>query len=60
VLGVGEYALNGWQLVDRFQRFEAMYVALKYLSFARLGLPYMGVGRNRHPYKGANHVSLVR
>ena len=46
VLGVGEYALNGWQLVDRFQRFEAMYVALKYLSFARLGLPYMGVGRN--------------
>lgn len=46
VLGVGEYALNGWQPVDRFQRFEAIYVALKYLSFARLGLPYMGVGRN--------------
>ncbi|TXF90654.1 glycosyltransferase [Neolewinella aurantiaca] len=46
VLGVGEYAYNGWKIIDRFQRFEAMYVALKYLSFARFGLPYMGVGRN--------------
>lgn len=33
-------------MVDRFQRFEAYYVALKYLSFARAKLPYMGVGRN--------------
>jgi len=46
VLGVGEYALNGWKTIDRFQRFEALYIAIKYLSFARLGLPYMGVGRN--------------
>jgi len=46
VLGVGEYALNGNKTIDHFQRFEAFYVAIKYLSFARLGLPYMGVGRN--------------
>ena len=46
VLGVGRYAYNGWQLIDRFQRFEAFYVAIKYLGFARAGLPYMGVGRN--------------
>lgn len=46
VLGVGQYAYNGWGLVDRFQRFEAFYVAIKYLGFARAGLPYMGVGRN--------------
>jgi biofilm PGA synthesis N-glycosyltransferase PgaC len=32
--------------VDHFQRFEAIYVAIKYLSFAQMGLPYMGVGRN--------------
>jgi cellulose synthase/poly-beta-1,6-N-acetylglucosamine synthase-like glycosyltransferase len=46
VLGVGEYSGAGHQAVDHFQRFEAFYVAIKYLSFARLGLPYMGVGRN--------------
>lgn len=46
VLGVGEYAYHGWRLVDDFQRIEAVYVAIKYLSFARLGMPYMGVGRN--------------
>ncbi len=46
VLGVSPYAYNGWRLVDRFQRFEATYVAIKYLSFARAGMPYMGVGRN--------------
>jgi hypothetical protein len=32
--------------VDHFQRFEAIYVSIKYLSFAQVGLPYMGVGRN--------------
>jgi len=46
VLGVGQYAYNGWKLVDRFQRFETFYVAIKYLGFAQMGLPYMGVGRN--------------
>lgn len=44
-LGVGEYAV-GSGTVDHFQRFEAFYVAVKYLGFARHGLPYMGVGRN--------------
>lgn len=45
VLGVSPYRPGGdW--LTRFQHFEANYVALKYLGFAALGLPYMGVGRN--------------
>ena len=45
VLGVGDYyAPAGWPA--RLQAFEARYVALKYLAFARSGYPYMGVGRN--------------
>ena len=33
-------------LLPFWQRFESTYTALQYLGFARLGLPYMGVGRN--------------
>lgn len=46
VLGAGPYSPAGQSLLNRFQRFEANYVALKYLGFARRGRPYMGVGRN--------------
>jgi biofilm PGA synthesis N-glycosyltransferase PgaC len=34
----------GW--LNRFIRFEALYTATQYLSFALAGVPYMGVGRN--------------
>ena len=44
-LGYGPYyKLPG--LLNRFIRFETVYTALQYLSFALVGLPYMGVGRN--------------
>jgi len=48
VLGVGAYLGAGPKalLLNAFQRFESYYVAMKYLGFARRGLPYMGVGRN--------------
>lgn len=32
--------------LNRFIRFEAVYTAIQYFSFALAGLPYMGVGRN--------------
>ena len=32
--------------LNRFIRFEAIYTATQYLSFALIGRPYMGVGRN--------------
>lgn len=33
-------------LLNKFIRFEAIYTATQYLSFAMAGVPYMGVGRN--------------
>lgn len=45
VLGYGPYmAEKGF--LNLFIRFEAFWTALQYFSFARIGLPYMGVGRN--------------
>ena len=32
--------------LNKFIRYEAVYTAIQYLSFALAGLPYMGVGRN--------------
>lgn len=47
VLGYGplsaEQADTFW---SRWSRFEAAYTALLYVTFAGMGLPYMGVGRN--------------
>lgn len=45
VLGCSPYlATKGW--LNRFQRFETYYTALQYLGLAKVGMPYMGVGRN--------------
>ena len=33
-------------LLNKFIRFETVYTAIQYFSFALIGLPYMGVGRN--------------
>lgn len=45
VLGYGGYhKLPG--LLNKLIRFETFHSALQYLSFAKAGLPYMGVGRN--------------
>ncbi|MEM9930731.1 MAG: glycosyltransferase, partial [Bacteroidota bacterium] len=45
VLGYGPYAM-GMSWLHRLLRFETLYIAIQYFSFARLGVPYMGVGRN--------------
>lgn len=45
VLGYSQYrAKKG--LLNLFIRFETLYTAIQYLSFALAGKPYMGVGRN--------------
>lgn len=45
VLGYGPYeAEETW--LNRWVRFETIYVAIQYFSFALWKIPYMGVGRN--------------
>jgi hypothetical protein len=45
VLGYGAYKPHpGW--LNRWVRFETVLTALQYISYARTGIPYMGVGRN--------------
>lgn len=45
VLGYGGYQRSGG-LLNALIRFDAIYIAIQYLSFAVMGIPYMGVGRN--------------
>ncbi|MEO6760346.1 MAG: glycosyltransferase, partial [Saprospiraceae bacterium] len=33
-------------LLNKWARFETAYTALQYFAFAKIGMPYMGVGRN--------------
>lgn len=45
VLGYGAYQkTKGW--LNKCIRFDTVYTALNYFSFAHAGMPYMGVGRN--------------
>ncbi|GAB3251145.1 glycosyltransferase [Larkinella harenae] len=47
VLGFGPYKRrkkHGW--INRLIRYETLFTAVQYFSMARIGLPYMGVGRN--------------
>jgi glycosyltransferase involved in cell wall biosynthesis len=45
ILGYGAYA-KAKGLLNKLVRFETFMAALQYFGFAKLGLPYMGVGRN--------------
>lgn len=45
VLGYGPY-LKGTGWINIWVRFETLYTAVQYFSFALWGMPYMGVGRN--------------
>jgi cellulose synthase/poly-beta-1,6-N-acetylglucosamine synthase-like glycosyltransferase len=45
VLGYSPY-IHEPGLLNAFIRFETMLTGIQYFSFARMGLPYMGVGRN--------------
>jgi glycosyltransferase involved in cell wall biosynthesis len=46
VLGYGAYAKIKKSFLNKLIRFETLVTAVNYFSFANLGLPYMGVGRN--------------
>jgi poly-beta-1,6-N-acetyl-D-glucosamine synthase len=45
VLGYGGFTRRKG-LLNRLIRFDAMFIALQYFTFALFGSPYMGVGRN--------------
>lgn len=44
-LGYGPY-FSGKGFLNKFIRFETIFTAIQYFSFALAGYPYMGVGRN--------------
>lgn len=46
VLGYGSYRTTKKSLINKLIRFETLQTAIQYFSFAKLGIPYMGVGRN--------------
>lgn len=46
VLGYGAYHKIKGSFLNKLIRFETVLTAMQYLSFAKLGLPYMAVGRN--------------
>ncbi|MEG9327983.1 glycosyltransferase [Salinimicrobium catena] len=46
VLGYGGYFVENRSLLNKLIRFETLFTAIQYFSYANWGLPYMGVGRN--------------
>ncbi|MCX7550759.1 glycosyltransferase [Xanthomarina sp. F2636L] len=46
VLGYGGYSKIKKSFLNKLIRFETLLTAIQYFSFAKIGLPYMGVGRN--------------
>lgn len=46
VLGYGAYSKVKKSFLNKLIRFETLITAVNYFSFAKFGLPYMGVGRN--------------
>jgi glycosyltransferase involved in cell wall biosynthesis len=46
VLGYGGYEKTERSLLNKIIRFETVLTAMQYFSWAKAGLPYMGVGRN--------------
>ncbi|WP_417886380.1 glycosyltransferase [Zunongwangia sp.] len=46
VLGYGGYFKNKKSFINKLIRFETLLTAIQYFSYAKLGNPYMGVGRN--------------
>lgn len=45
VLGYGKYEEKKG-LLNKLQRYDTLFTAMQYFSFALIGMPYMGVGRN--------------
>ncbi|MBU0939809.1 MAG: glycosyltransferase [Bacteroidetes bacterium] len=46
VLGYGGYEKINNSFLNKIIRFETVLTAVQYFSWAKMGLPYMGVGRN--------------
>jgi hypothetical protein len=46
VLGYGGYLKNKRSILNKLIRYETLLTAIQYFSFAKWGIPYMGVGRN--------------
>lgn len=46
VLGYGAYEKKGYSLLNKLIRYETLLTAVQYFSYALMGMPYMGVGRN--------------
>lgn len=46
VLGYGKYETKKYSLINLLVRFETLLTAVQYFSYAKIGSPYMGVGRN--------------
>lgn len=46
VLGYGGYSKIKNSLLNKLLRFETLLTAIQYFSYTKIGLPYMGVGRN--------------
>lgn len=46
VLGYGGYEKIANSLLNKIIRFETLLTAIQYFSWAKMGKPYMGVGRN--------------
>ncbi len=58
VLGLGPYYIRpSW--VNTFSRYENLYTAMLYSSSARLGIPFMGVGRNILYRKSEIHTPIL-
>ena len=46
VLGYGAYQTLPKSFINKLIRFETVFTAIQYFSYAKMGKPYMGVGRN--------------
>ena len=46
VLGYGTYKKIESSILNKLIRFETLLTAVQYFSYAKIGTPYMGVGRN--------------
>lgn len=46
VLGYGAYKKKNGSFLNKLIRYETVLTAIQYFSYAKLGMPYMGVGRN--------------
>ena len=46
VLGYGAYKKIEHSFLNKLIRFETLVTAIQYFSYAKIGIPYMGVGRN--------------